>query len=157
MKTFGLPRASITPLKSILEGAGAPLDRPTAIEAPAPAAPSPEDARASALAEAAKIQRAWDAFDIRLAMTLNAFLTTMTQGGHRDFTNIHAREIRRAMRILDGVMDGDPNAIVPSGFGEPTRLPSTDIDAMIAEIKNLHAKSEEVSKKTEAQSDGTDY
>jgi hypothetical protein len=78
-------------------------------------------AAAQVAIEAALNQAAWDKWDIRFAGLLNQFATAMFHGGHKDWTNVHVRQLREAMAISERVVFGDAAASVPSGFGEPVR------------------------------------
>jgi hypothetical protein len=69
---------------------------------------------------------AWQMFDLRLAAVLNMMDVARTQGDHRDWTDVHAAQIRHLMGVGDQIVAGDPSAIVPSGFGEPIRTKQTE-------------------------------
>lgn len=63
----------------------------------------------------------WRLFDIRFAAVLNLMDIAKDHGGHRDWTDRHAEQIRGMLTTSDRVVQGDSSAVVPSGFGEPVR------------------------------------
>jgi hypothetical protein len=70
-------------------------------------------------------------WDIRLAAVLNVLDIAKDHGGHRDWTNKHAEQIREMMAIGEAVVGGDSSAVVPSGFGEPVRVQSAAVTRLI--------------------------
>lgn len=74
------------------------------------------------MAEALRVEHDWAIWRIRMAAVLNFVDIAKNQGGHRDWTDVHAKQIMDMMAIGNSVLVGDEAAIVPSGFGDPVRV-----------------------------------
>jgi hypothetical protein len=95
-----------------------------------------EDSIATAqdkMVEALAKHEAQARWDIRLAAVLNVLDIAKDHGGHRDWTNKHAEQIREMMAIGEAVVGGDSSAVVPSGFGDPVRVQSAAVGRLVEE------------------------
>jgi hypothetical protein len=115
-----LPKASQLRSRSLgdtLDAAGKPLDQPEPVP---PARPTQDDIKA--LEEQLQVAANWDAFDMRGACALNMMKLSMAQGKRDDVTGADMAHFRAIMGLAGLWVAGNPNAEVPSGFGEPVRV-----------------------------------